>query len=96
MYSILPYQTQLHPILFKLVPANCLSNDINCLVYIFLRDHFDKSILHIDSKEVMSDISMLSSLVLNRILGHIDCTCVITNKGTLYERIQKSFNYCLI
>ena len=47
--------------------------------------HFDILLLNMISDEVMPDVNVLCSCVLNWILGKADGACVITEYGSLRE-----------
>lgn len=78
MQSALPHQTQLQSILSKLAPAKFLSKDVSNLVLSTIKDYFDQTFLNIISEKIMSDINMLIPFMLNRIIGHIDNTGIVT------------------
>jgi hypothetical protein len=41
-------------------------------------EHLDISLLLVVSQKVMSDVYVLSVVVFNRIIRHVDCTLIVT------------------
>lgn len=73
------HHPSLQHVALKLILPESFDKDVCNLIFSPVVFHDDVSLLNIISPEVMPDINMLGSFMLDWILSHVGCTGIITH-----------------
>ena len=74
------HHPQLHTFTLKLILAKCFFEDTHNLIFHFALLHTDVPLFNIVSHEIVHDINVLCSFMLDWILSHFDCTGIVMRR----------------